>query len=272
MSLLSNSINSLFFERNLPKFYKKEFINVNTGRELADGLQATLSVDYSKNETLVNTSDYKVRDIDDREFSSNNPFTPSTETPLFPTYRALTVSATLAYTIGQKYITRPDGKFYEESKYPRFQLGYRKGIKDIFKSDVDYDLLSLEIYQEKISVGLLGYMSFVVGAGKFLNNNTVFYPESKHFRGNSSTVFPPNLRKFRYLDFYQYSTDRQYLEAHFEHNFAGFLTNKIPLLRKAKLEEFVGVNYLTQPAKKKLYRVFLWSTTFGFQCKLWFCI
>jgi len=250
MSLLSNSINSLLFERNLPKFYKKEFASISTTRELADGLQADVSVNYAKNSTLVNTSDYKFRDVKDREFTSNNPFTPTVETPLFPTYRSLSVSANLTYTIGQKYVTRPDGKFYEDSKYPRFQLGYRKGIKGALNSDVDYDLLSLEIYQEKINTGLLGYMSFVFGAGKFLNNSSVYYPDSKHFRGNNSTVFPPNLRKFRYLDFYQYSTDKQYFEAHFEHNFAGFFINKIPLLRKTKLEEFVGVNYLTQPLKR----------------------
>ncbi|MDQ7949869.1 MAG: DUF5686 and carboxypeptidase regulatory-like domain-containing protein, partial [Pedobacter sp.] len=250
MTLLSNSINTLLFERNLAKFYKKEYVNLYTGRELADGLQADLSVNYSRNSTLVNTSTDKLRDIEDREFTSNNPFTPNVEAPLFPTYRSLSATATLTYTIGQKYITRPDGKFYEDSKYPRFQVSYRKGFKNVLNSDVDYDLLSAEIYQEKVSMGLFGYSSFVLGAGKFLNNNLVFYPDSKHFRGNNSTIFPPNLRKFRYLDFYQYSTDREYFEAHFEHNFAGFLTNKIPLLRKAKLEEFVGVNYLTQPQKR----------------------
>jgi hypothetical protein len=250
MSLLSNSINSLLFERNLPKFYKKEFINLHGGRELADGLQASLSLDYSKNSTLVNTSDYKLRDVKDREFTANNPFTPTVETPLFPTYRSASISATLTYTIGQKYVTRPDGKFYEDSKYPRFQFGYRKGIKNVFNSDVDYDFLNFEIYQERVSMGLFGFSSFVLGAGKFVNNSVVFYPESKHFRGNSSTVFPPNLRKFRYLDFYQYSTEKEYFEAHFEHNFAGFLTNKIPLLRKAKLEEFVGINYLNEPGKR----------------------
>lgn len=250
MSLLSNSINTLFFERNLSKFYKKEFAFVNTTRELADGLQAAVSIDYAKNHTLSNTSDFKFRDIKSEEYSSNNPFTPNTETPLFPTYSSLSISAGLTYTIGQKYVTRPDAKIYEESRFPRFQLNYRKGIKGAFGSDVDYDLVNLEIYQERISTGLLGFSSFVVGVGKFLNNNVVYYPDSKHFRGNNSTIFPPNLRKFRYLDFYQYSTDKQYLEAHFEHNFAGFITNKVPILRKLKLEEYIGVNYLTQPQKR----------------------
>ena len=257
LDLLNNSLNSLLFEKNLSKFYKKEIATINTTRELADGLQATIGVNYTKNYTLQNTANYKFRAIKDVEFTSNNPFTPQTETPLFPTYKAFDVSAVLTYTIGQKYTTRPDGKFYEESKYPRIQLGYRQGFKNILGSDADYNLLSLEIYQERISTGLLGYSSFVIGAGKFLNNNSVFYPDMKHFKGNSATLFPPNLRKFRYLDFYRYSTNEQYAEAHLEHNFAGFITNKIPLLRKLKLAEFVGINYLSQPQKRNYTEYYL---------------
>ncbi|RZK42216.1 MAG: carboxypeptidase-like regulatory domain-containing protein [Pedobacter sp.] len=250
MTPRSNAINSLLFETNLVKLYKKEFARITTTRELADGLQAWLTVNYNRNSTLQNTNSYTIRDLENKAYTSNNPFTPNSETQLFPTYRSFNIDATLMYTIGQKYTTTPYAKRYEESRYPRIQLNYRKGFKGILNSDVDYDLVSLEVYQERISTGLFGYMSFVVGAGKFLNNNSVFYPDSKHFRGNSSTVFPPNLRRFRYLDFYQYSTDREYVELHFEHNFAGFLTNKIPLLRKLKLEEIVGVNYLSQPAKR----------------------
>lgn len=264
MSLRSNAINTLLFERNLAKFYKKEFATIGSTRELADGLQAYVNIEFARNSTLQNTSDYKLRNVKDEEFTSNNPFTPSLENPLFPTYNSFNVSASLVYTIGQQYITRPDAKIYQESKYPRFQLNYRKGLKGILNSDVDYDLLSVEIYQERISAGLLGYTSFVVGAGKFLNNNVVYYPDSKHFRGNNSTIFPPNLRKFRYLDFYQYATDKQYAEAHLEHNFAGFFLNKIPLLRTLKLEEIVGINYLTQPAKKNYKEFYFGIQRFGF--------
>lgn len=264
MSLRSNAINSLLFERNLSKFYKKEFANITSSREIADGLQATVSVDFARNSTLKNTNLYTFKDRPDEEYTSNNPFTPTVETPLFPTHNALSISAGLTYTIGQKYTTTPYAKRYEESKYPRFNLSYRKGISGILNSDVDYDLLSFEIYQQTISAGLLGYSSFAVGAGKFLNNNVVYYPDSKHFRGNNSTLFPPNLRKFRYLDFYQYATDRQYAEAHFEHNFAGFLINKIPLLRKLKLEEIVGINYLTQPDKKNYKELYFGVERFGF--------
>lgn len=250
MSLLGNSINSLFFETNFSKFYKKEFINAGTTRELTNGLLGEIKAEYSWNTNLVNSTHFKIKDLKGEEFTSNNPFTPETETPLFPTYKALTLSASLTYTIGQTFITRPDGKFYQPAKYPVIRLNYRKGMNNLLNSNVDYDLLSLEISEERINAGMLGYSSFVAGVGKFLNKDKIYYPEAQHFRGNNSLLSKPDLRKFLFLDFYLYSTDRQYAEFHYEHNFSGFLTNKVPLLRKLKLEELIGASYLTQPIKR----------------------
>ncbi len=264
MTPRSNAINTLLFETNLAKFYKKDFASISTNRELADGLQGSLSVNYTKNYTLENTSTYRIRDVKDREFTSNNPFTPTVETPLFPTYSSFNISAGLSYTIGQRYTTTPYAKRYEASKYPRLNLNYRKGFKGVLDSDVDYDFLGFEVYQERIRAGLFGYSSFVLGAGKFINHESIFYPEFKHFRGNNSTIFPPNLRKFRYLDFYQYSTDRGYMEVHFEHNFAGFLINKIPLIRKLKVDEIIGFNYLNQPDKRNYKEFYFGVERFGF--------
>lgn len=249
-SLRSNTINSLLFETNLSKFYKKEFVNIATTRELATGLQASLDINWERNQTLTNNTTFTFRDVKDKAFTSNNPFTPNAETPLFPAYKSLSATLTASYTFGQHYITRPDGKIYEPSKYPRIQGWYRKGFNGILGSAVDYDFIGGEISQEKISWGLVGYSSIALGAGKFLNAKQLYYPDYKHFWGNSSTLFPPNLRRFRYLDFYIYATNRAYFEGHFEHNFAGFITNKIPLIRKLKLEEFAGVNYLSTPHKR----------------------
>ena len=250
MSLLSNTLNTLLFERNYPKFYKRDFITISTQREIATGLQASISIDYSNNHALTNSTLYKFKDYKEREFTSNNPLKPNDDSPFFADYKSTSFTASLTYTIGQTYITRPDAKIYTEAKYPRLSLDYKKGINGVFGGQSDYDLITFEAYQERVGLGLFGYTSFVVGAGKFLNNNKLFYPEFKHFRGNNATFFPPNLRKFRFLDFYQYSTNQHYFEAHLEHNFSGFILNKIPLLRKLKLEEVVGINYLTQPEKK----------------------
>ena len=265
-SLLSNSINSLLFERNLSKFYKRNFISLGATSELANGFQAYLNANFTKNHTLRNTAMYRFKDYKDRQFTSNNPFTPESETPLFPVYRSFSFAASLEYAFAQKYVTRPDGKFYEKPKFPHIKLTYVKGLKNIFKSDIDYDLISVEIKQEDIRIALTGYLSFIVGVGKFLNNRQVYYPDKKHFWGNNSTLFATDLRCFRYLDFYLYNTDKQYFEMHSEHNFAGSIIRKIPLIRNLKLEEYIGFNYLTQPDKRNYteYYFGLKRLLFGF--------
>jgi len=250
MTAIGNTINSLLYEKNFPKYYEKSFVNINSSRELATGLQANIAVDYSRNHYLTNSTDFKFFDNKEREFTSNNPFSPAVETPLFPTYTSVSATASLTYTFGQEYITRPDGKFYTQSKFPKVTVLYKKGLNGVLGSDIDYDFVKTEVSQDRIGMGLWGYTSFMAGAGMFLNNSKMYFPEYKHFSGNISTIFPPNIRKFQFLDFYQFSTNKEYFEAHLEHNFAGFFTNKIPLLRKLKLQEFVGGNYLTQPDKK----------------------
>ena len=270
MRPLGNSINSLLFETNFMKLYKKEYINIGTTRELLNGLQGSLTGDYSRNTGMVNNSSFKIRDVKDKEFTSNNPFFPQSEVELFPNHTALTLSASLSYTFHQQYITRPDGKFYQESKYPTITFNYRKGIDGILNSSVDYDLAAISIQQNRISAGMWGYFSFVAGAGKFLNNNQVYYPDFKHFRGNNALFVRPDLRRFLFLDFYQFSTDDQYVEAHIEHNFSSLFSNKIPLLRKLKLEEVVGVSYLSQPVKRNYTEFYfglqrlIFRATYGF--------
>jgi hypothetical protein len=52
------------------------------------------------------------------------------------------------------------------------------------------------------------------------------------------------------LSYYLHSTAEEYLEAHLEYNFAGFILNKFPLIRKLKLQEIAGANYLSTPELK----------------------
>lgn len=250
MSLFANTINTLFYEVNYPKFYRKDFIKLHTRREIANGLQASLSYEYAQNSALLNHNLFTFRDLRNLNFTSNNPFDPMNNTLTFPTYRSSTVQFNLVYSIGQKYMTLPDAKIYTPSKYPKLILNYRKGFKNAFGGQSDYDLLSFDVVQEQINGNLLGKSTFALSVGGFLNDNMIYYPEFKHFMGNNAAFFPPNLRKFSYLDFYHYSTKQRYFEAHFEHNFGGFLLNKVPVLRKLKFEEVVGLNYLTQPQKK----------------------
>lgn len=248
-NLLRNTINALVFGKNVAKFYERRFLNVEASREFAPSFELKLTADYANRSALLNSNFESFRG--QPKFTSNNPFAPNDENSLlFPDHKALVVSGTLAYTVAQKYITRPDGRFYMESNYPRIEFNYKRGIRGIFGSSVDYDFISLEIYQKKLHFGMLGKSSILLGAGKFLTTKNLNYPDWKHFRANQSMVFDPDERNFQFLDFYIFNTTKQYFEAHFQHNFGSFFFSKIPLLKKLKLEEIIGGAYLSSPEKR----------------------
>ena len=248
-NLLRNSINALVFGKNVAKFYERRFFNIEASREFAPSFELKISTDYARRNALTNSNFTSFRKNPD--FTSNNPFAPDDENSLlFPKHKALVLSGTLAYTVAQKYITRPDGRFYMESNYPRIEFNYKRGLRGVFGSSVDYDFISLEIYQKKIHFGMFGKSSILVGAGKFLTSKNLNYPDWKHFRANQSIVFDPDDRNFQFLDFYIFNTSKQYFEAHFQHNFGSFFLSRIPLIKKLKLEEIIGSAYLSSPEKR----------------------
>lgn len=254
-NLLRNTINALVFGKNPAKFYERRFFNIEASREFAPSFELKVSADYARRKALVNANLKSFRN--EPNFTSNNPFAPEDENSLlFPTHRALVISGTLAYTVAQKYISRPDGRFYMESNYPRIEVNYKRGLRGVFGSSIDYDFIGVELYQKKIHFGMFGKSSILLGAGKFLTSKSLNYPDWKHFRANQSMVFDPDERNFQFLDFYIFNTTSQYFEAHIQHNFGSFFLNKIPLIKKLKLEEIIGAAYLSSPEKRNYNEFF----------------
>ncbi|UOE50515.1 DUF5686 and carboxypeptidase regulatory-like domain-containing protein [Mucilaginibacter sp. SMC90] len=260
-SLYFNTLSTLLSENNYVKYYRSHYGDFGYQREVTNGVLLKGGFSYSSRSQLYNTSFSKLKDVKDREFTSNNPLAPPGTPPddhsfLFPDNQALVFNVSALFTFDQRYETRPTGKFNLPSKYPMVKINYRKGFKSILGSDVDYDFASVDISQDHIQTGLSGYSSFKVSGGGFFNNNKLYYMDYNHFLGNQGTTFDPTyVGSFHFLPFYTYSTNGAFLEAHYQHNFAGSLFNHISFLRKAKLEEIIGANYLTTKNNRN-YREF----------------
>jgi hypothetical protein len=242
----SNTTSSLFFRRNFQKLYDKHFAAASVSHRIAGGWQATVTAEAADRRWLDNTSYFSFFNKE-RRYTSNNPFVPNADVPLFDRNQSFKVNIRTSYNFSNRYVTYPSGRYYLPSKYPRLELSYTKGIKDIFGSDVDYDMLSANLYKEDMSLGLYGSLSFYVGAGKFLNKNQVYYTDYKHFLGNE---YKRAINAFLMLDYYDASTSSQYLQAHIEQNFGGRFLSKVPVIRQFKLQELIEVNYLTTPTQK----------------------
>jgi len=255
-SLTFNTLSTLLSESNFVKYYRSKYGQFGYQRELSNGVLFNTELSYASRDQLYNTSFNHIKDYPDKEYTSNNPLTPNAETPLFPHNNALTFKASLFFTFDQRYVTRPTGRVYEPPVFPQLRINYRKGINNVLGSDVNYDFLSADIFDDHFSFGLLGFSSYKITLGTFLNRSKLYFMDYNHFLGNQGTVFDPTIGGFHYLPFYTYSANSSFIEAHYEHNFAGNLLNNIPLIRKLKLEEIVGGNYLTEQNKNNYYEFY----------------
>ncbi|ALJ01285.1 hypothetical protein DC20_07195 [Rufibacter tibetensis] len=237
-----NTVYTLLLKENYEKLYQKAYLRLWHNRELVNGLSATFMVDYAQREMLFNTTDYAVRDRASKEFTSNEPLNAEVGSTAFPRHQALAGIVTLSYRPGAEYISHPDRKINLGSKWPMFNLTYRKSISGLLGSDVDYDFVSLGV-SDDLELGLLGTSSYSASVGTFWRKNQLYFMDFKHFSGNR-TILSGDFSGFQLLDYYRYSTQKTYVEAHYSHHFNGFILNKIPLLRKLKWQEVGSVNYL----------------------------
>jgi len=253
-SLFLNSISTLLLGGNYLKLYQSRFVTAGTDGEIANGIFLNGAIEYADRRPAFNTTDHTFNK-DSVLLTSNNPLDPNAQTPLFPHYRALIIRGSATFTLDQEYMITPGGKFILPSQYPRFRISYRQGLP-VLGSDVKYNFVSLDIFQDRLNLGILGSLGYYLSFGAFPNTSRLYYPDYNQFRGGQGFFFDSTQGSFHFLNFYTYSTYRPYFEAHIEHNFGGLFLSRIPLLRKIKIQEIVGGSYLTQgmlPDYKEVY-------------------
>ncbi|MFD2512775.1 DUF5686 and carboxypeptidase regulatory-like domain-containing protein [Pontibacter locisalis] len=244
-----NTLYTLFAERNYMKLYQRDFAQIAYRSEIWNGVGVNTFINYAHRMPLQNTADFTFRGKDDQEsqFTSNVPVNAELADASFAPHEALTLMIGISYKPGQKYITRPDDKINLGSKYPRFTLSYRGGLKAL-GGDVQYNTAGLHI-SDNVGMGLFGTSEYSVLGAIFWGKEDMRLLDYKHFNGNR-TLLAGVYSGFQLLDYYRYSTNNRYLEAHYEHHFNGFLFNKIPLFRRLKWQEVFSLNYLNTRESK----------------------
>jgi hypothetical protein len=248
ISGLVNSISSLLFKNNFMKLYEKNFVSTNFGREIINGLNLNLNVEYSERKPLWNTTDQSITKTSDI-YSSNNPLLPfDYVTPALEKHNLVKTNLVAKLKFGQHYWTRPDGKYnIGNEKYPTLSFGYEKAFSATDKN-YEYDFLSTRINQD-LTLGNKGDMKINLKAGKFFHGENISFVDFKHFNGNQTHITGGDgyTNVFNNLPYYTASTNDSYLEFHVEHNDKGYLMNKIPLLNKLGSQLVLGFHNLAVP-------------------------
>lgn len=237
-----NTLETLINRRNYMKLYEKRYFKVHHESELSNGIHLKANIEYAQRSRLLNQSTYSFFYTEDRDFSSNAPVNMENINTSFDTHNALLLTARLVLRINQKYISGPDMKYNLGSKYPDFVLYYRGGIRSL-GSDIRFDLIELKI-KDSFGLGLLGESKYIIGVGGLVSKERLTFIDFKHFSSNQSIYSEFKRDQFQLLDYYRYSTTKPWLQAHYNHHFNGFIINKLPLIKKSKVQTVVSAHYL----------------------------
>ena len=249
ISPLVNTLYTLLLKDNFMKLFEKYYTRVEHSTELVNGLVLFTAAEIDDRIPLLNSTDFALFKSN-KEFQSNDPLIPNNPGFSFSRNQAFYLEGAIQYTPFQPYYFTATEKMIEESNYPTFTLYYKRAIKGILKSDVELELIKAGI-EGNLHWKRAGTLHYLLEAGHFANREEMSFMDWKYFNGNKTLYSNFSGKQFQLLDYYASSSNNKYMEIHLEQNFNGLLTSKIPLLKKAKIQELITANYLLTSDKKK---------------------
>ncbi len=251
-----NTWQTLIFGHNFMKLDEHYFVKLSYAREIYNGIDASLSLNYAQRFPLENMRSYTFFRKFKDDLTSNGMDIPGVDysNDNMTRHNSFRIDLKFHFTFGQQFITRPDVKFRVGSKYPELMLIYKRSIPIHGFSDLNFDYLEAKLYGS-IPMKLAGTMFYRFGGGGFASRKRVDYADYKHFEGNFFTQGGTDLLGFFLTRYYRHSTDRYFAEAHLEHHFGGFLFNKIPGIRTLKLDEVIGFHALYTPTRHQYFQL-----------------
>lgn len=133
------------------------------------------------------------------------------------------------------------GKLYRIpifNRYPIFTIRATAGIKGLLGGEYNYQNVTANIFKH-VYLSQLGYSDIVLEGG--YSFGTIPYPLLYIARANQT--YSLQLQSYNLMNFLEFVSDH-YASLTIDHCFNGFFFNKVPLIKKLKLREYVNLKLL----------------------------
>jgi len=225
-----NSFSALRNEDNFLKMYAANYIRSNFSKGVGNGFIVFGGVEYQDRIPFENATDASWEKANNKVYSPNYPNEILSEQ--FKRHEALLLTAGFSYRHKSRYIEFPDRVINIGSRWPLLNVKYTKGVNGLFGSNVNFDKWQASL-EDTWNWKLKGAFSWKIKTGGFFNDNNIEVQDYHHFSGNRFSFSSDYMNAFQLPDFYLFSNNAPTHYAVFaEHHFNGFITNKIPLLKK----------------------------------------
>lgn len=251
-----NTFMTLFLEENLMKIYERDYLSAFYRRRFSPKLTAETSWAWAKRRELQNNTNYKWVDRDKIEgYTPNAPENEELATTQFAEHEAFIGSVGASYRPWLKFRVRNGRKSEIQTSTPTFNVYYEKGFPGVGQSQISFDRLEIGGRHE-FNVGVRGTLHVALRGGTFLTSDSLAFMDYKHFLGNRTPFATTDpIGSFRLLDYYQYSTAKNYFIGNVHYQFRRFLLTSIYEIRMMGIRENFFVNYLATPTSQNYTEV-----------------
>lgn len=244
MSPFLNSTINIVLKEHFHRYYDSRFGELDIKFKRIKNTTFKLNISYESRRPVINRSQWSTF-RKDRDYAENTPQHEDLagQADLLSQQDALILVPEIIYQPGERYIDYPNSRIILRSKWPLFRFSARIGAP-LIDASASFTELYMTL-EDEINLGPYGSSRLFVAASSFLNTSELSFYDYRHFSGNDFSIADFDYeRSFLMLPIYERSTDGNSLQINFEHNFSGYLLNKLPVVRNMGLESVVRFSRL----------------------------
>jgi hypothetical protein len=244
-----NSLTLLYAKDGMIRFYDNMYARIGSSRTLKYGDEIAAQIQVARRTQVENNSEYSVRKKE-KVFPGNFPPGLDPEEVILGQNNMASIQLDYIWHPGRKYLSYPNQRTYIDGNMPTITLSWKSGF-ELSGAQSSFHQIKLDYLQSDVVRSIYGSLDIFARVGHFLQSPRYFY-DYQHFNGGRTILMSSQnqLRGFKMLPVYSYSSAKSFAQLHMEWNDNSYLFDKIPLIRKLGLGLVAGSSHLWTDEKQ----------------------